>query len=134
MVSKKIRIALVDFIAKGGDNFELPPFIDPADNDGKNSDVMFDAYPPSGTTNDVLGEFFDTGTNSTCSPLTENPRAIDGRRDIDIAWDNAFYHHIDLNSPDPNVFIMEKQKREAPFASYGQYLEDGIQKRLNGKQ
>lgn len=134
LVSKKIRIALVDFIAKGGDNFELPPFIDPADNDGKNSDVMFDAYPPSGTTNDVLGEFFDTGTNSTCSPLTENPRAIDGRRDIDIAWDNAFYHHIDLNSPDPNVFIMEKQKREAPFASYGQYLEDGIQKRLNGKQ
>ena len=131
LVSKKIRIALVDFIAKGGDNFELPPFVDPADNDGKNSDVMFDAYPPSGTTNDVLGEFFDTGASSMCKQLDKNPNAIDGRRDIDIAWDNAFYHHIDVTHENDktNVFILEKPNRAAPMPPFGQYIIDGIQQR-----
>ena len=134
--AKKIHIALVDFIAKGGDNFELPQYVDPSKTEGNKPDVIWDAYPPSGTTHDVLGEFFDTGTNSTCSSLTENPISIDGRRDIDIAWDNAFYHHIDVTTTvdKTNVFIMERPRLEAPLARYGQYIIDGIDRRLNKKE
>ena len=134
--AKKIHIALVDFIANGGDNFELPKYVDPSRSEGNKPDVMLDAYPPAGTTHDVLGEFFDTGTNSTCSSLTENPISMDGRRDIDIAWDNAFYHHIDVtNTVDKtNVFIMERPRLEAPLARYGQYIIDGIDRRLNKKE
>ena len=136
LISKKLRIVLIDFIAKGGDNFELPTFVDPASNDSSKSDVMFDAYPPTDTTHDILGQFFDTQISSTCDSLEKNPVSIDNRSDLDIAWDNAFYHHINVTQTNDktNVFIMERPKREAPLALYGQYILDGIQHRLTTEQ
>ena len=113
---KELNLAVVYYIATGGDGYKLPNYVTPTAKTtipAKFDLISPDAYLPSGTyqtTIDILENYFTSPQNETkdiCTGLTSNPKLIDGRSDEDFVWDNSFYRHIHVNTAGTqNQFIM----------------------------
>ncbi len=109
---KSLDLAVIYYIATGGDGYKLPSLVNPAYTDEKDTKIYgqasFKYLSPEAyfdneafmSTDSIIENYFPSpkDSESVCSGLSNNPNLYDGRSDIDFVWDNSFYRHVDTSA------------------------------------